>query len=89
MVHLIKSGIADHLLPKIGALLMQEVFDKLKAHINPHRFGAAPLLGISKPVFIGHGGSNAEAIVSSVGLALQSMHAQVTGHMQDEIQKYG
>ena len=54
---------------KIGALLAKPAFSKMKSFIDPGEIGAAPLLGIDGLVFVGHGRSDARAIVSSLLLA--------------------
>ena len=54
---------------KIGALLAKPAFSKMKSLIDPGEIGAAPLLGIDGLVFVGHGRSDARAIVSSLLLA--------------------
>lgn len=54
---------------KLGALLAKPAFSQLKNLIDPSEVGAAPLLGVDGLVFVGHGRSDARAIVSSLLLA--------------------
>lgn len=63
VVNQIKDGYARAgLLGKLGGLLSKGVFDDLKARTDPREFGAAPLLGLRFPGYIGHGSSDAYAI---------------------------
>ncbi len=50
------------ILGKLGGLLSKSVFADLKARTDPREFGAAPLLGLRFPGYIGHGSSDAYAI---------------------------
>ncbi|MBM3136730.1 MAG: phosphate acyltransferase PlsX [Chloroflexi bacterium] len=54
---------------KLGALLAKPAFSRMKNLIDPSEVGAAPLLGVDGLVFVGHGRSDARAIVSSLLLA--------------------
>lgn len=54
---------------KLGAFLAKPAFARMKNLIDPSEVGAAPLLGVDGLVFVGHGRSDARAIVSSLLLA--------------------
>jgi glycerol-3-phosphate acyltransferase PlsX len=58
---------------KIGALLAKPAFNKIRKLVDPSEVGAAPLLGINGLVFIGHGRSDAHALVSAIKLAQESI----------------
>ncbi len=51
---------------KIGAALAKPAFKSVKQMLDPSEVGAAPLLGIDALVFVGHGRSDAKAVVSAV-----------------------
>lgn len=51
---------------KIGAALAKPAFKSVKQMLDPSEIGAAPLLGIDALVFVGHGRSDAKAVVSAV-----------------------
>lgn len=57
-----------------AAVLMPEIH-ALKSSIDPDTFGAAPVLGLRKPVFIGHGSSSPLAVKNSLALALRSVES--------------
>ena len=58
---------------KLGALLAKPAFGKIKKMLDPAEIGAAPLLGIDSLVFVGHGRSDARAVVSSIRAAKQAV----------------
>ncbi len=71
----------------LGAMLAKSSFTKLKAMMDPDDVGAAPLLGVNGLVFIGHGRSNAHALVSAIRAARQSVEARVLDATQAAIQE--
>lgn len=83
---LLKDGISASLISKIGYLLAKPAFQVLKTKMNPSEVGAAMLLGVNGPVFIGHGRSDARALVSAVRLARSTLDAKLLDAMRTEIQ---
>jgi glycerol-3-phosphate acyltransferase PlsX len=77
----LKTALASSLLSKIGYLLAKPAFQSLKKLLDPSETGAALLLGVNGLVFIGHGRSDAKALISAVKLARNS----VENHLMDEI----
>ncbi len=65
----------------LGYLLAKPAFNKLKKMMDPSETGAALLLGVNGLAFIGHGRSDANALVSAVKLARHS----IDKHLMDEI----
>lgn len=51
---------------KLGALLAKPALGRLRKKLDYAQTGAAPLLGIRKPIFKAHGSSNAEAIANGI-----------------------
>jgi phosphate acyltransferase len=72
---------------KIGALLAKPAFGNIKRMLDPGEVGAAPLLGINGLVFIGHGRSDAHALVSAIHTARQAIQADLLGALHDAIQQ--
>lgn len=72
---------------KIGALLAKPAFSNIKRMLDPGEVGAAPLLGINGLVFIGHGRSDARALVSAIRTARQAVQADLLGALHDAIQE--
>ncbi len=58
---------------KLGALLAKPAFAALKGMLDPSEIGAAPLMGVNGLVFIGHGRSDARAMLSAIRAARQAV----------------
>ncbi|MDI6694750.1 MAG: phosphate acyltransferase PlsX [Anaerolineales bacterium] len=72
---------------KIGALLAKPAFANIKKMLDPGEVGAAPLLGINGLVFVGHGRSDARALVSAIRTARQAIEADLLGALRGAIQE--
>jgi glycerol-3-phosphate acyltransferase PlsX len=70
---------------KLGALLAKPAFTRMKKLIDPSEVGAAPLLGVDGLVFVGHGRSDARAIVSSLLLAEKAIKNGLLGNIRENI----
>lgn len=71
---------------KIGALLARPAFERLREMLNPDVIGAAPLLGVDGLVFVGHGRSGPEALVSALRVAKQAVEADLLGGLREAIE---
>jgi glycerol-3-phosphate acyltransferase PlsX len=71
----------------IGGMLAKPSLSKVKAMLNPDEYGAAPLLGVNGLVFIGHGRSNSQALVSAIKAARASVQADLLGAIRSTIQE--
>jgi glycerol-3-phosphate acyltransferase PlsX len=69
----LKEGLMASPRTKLGALLAKPAFDRLKGLLDPGEIGAAPLLGINGLVFVGHGRSDARALLSAIRAARQGV----------------
>lgn len=72
---------------KLGALLAKPAFAHIKGLMDPAEVGAAPLLGIDGLVFIGHGRSDARALVSAIRTAKQAVDSDLLGALKDAIRE--
>ncbi len=71
----------------LGGLLAKPAFDAVKKMIDPGEVGAAPLLGIDGLVFVGHGRSDAHALVSAIHVTRQAVEADLLGAIRAAIQE--
>lgn len=85
ILDLLKAGITSRFLSKIGYLLAKPAFSSLKKMMDPSETGAALLLGVNGLVFIGHGRSDARALVSAVKLARNSLNNNLMETLRKEI----
>lgn len=69
----------------LGAALAKPAFGKLKKMLDPGEIGAAPLLGVNGLVFIGHGRSDAHAMLSAITTARQAVEANLLSALQSAI----
>jgi len=87
MTTLLKESLTSTIRTTIGAGLAKPAFDKLRSVMNSSEIGAVPLLGIDGLVFVGHGSSNATAIVSAIGAARQAIQAGLLEAVRTGIQE--
>jgi phosphate acyltransferase len=81
IIDVLKEELLSSLRTKVGALLAKPAFGKIKMMLDPSEIGAAPLLGINAPVFVGHGRSDTRAMISAIREAKQA----VDKHLLDEL----
>ncbi|MCS6906714.1 MAG: phosphate acyltransferase PlsX, partial [Anaerolineales bacterium] len=70
---------------KLGALLAKPAFVNVKKIMDPGEVGAAPLLGVNGLVFIGHGRSDAHALVNAIRVARQAAEAGLLQELRTAI----
>lgn len=81
IVDILREELMGSLRTKVGGLLAKPAFMKIRQMLDPSEVGAAPLLGIDSLVFVGHGRSNAHAMVSAIRSAKQALD----NHLLDEL----
>jgi glycerol-3-phosphate acyltransferase PlsX len=72
---------------KVGALLAKPAFDALRKTLDPAEIGAVPLLGLNGLVFVGHGRSDARALVSAIRMARQAVETNMMETLRQSIAK--
>ncbi len=87
IVDLLREQLTSSLRTKIGALLAKPAFAAIKKMMDPAEVGAAPLLGINGLVFIGHGRSDARALVNAIRVARQAVEANLLNALRFSIQE--
>ena len=89
LLDVMKEELTSSLRTKIGAGLAMPAFKNLRQLMDPRQIGAAPLLGIDGLVFVGHGRSDALALVNSLKRAQQAVDANllesIKGGIQEEL----
>jgi glycerol-3-phosphate acyltransferase PlsX len=84
---MLRQELTGSLRTKIGALLAKSAFGNIRKMLDPAEIGAAPLLGIDGLVFIGHGRSDARALVSAIRTARQAVEADLLQALQLAIEE--
>jgi glycerol-3-phosphate acyltransferase PlsX len=83
---LLKEELMSSTITKIGGMLAKPAFARIKKMLDPGEVGAAPLLGIDGLVFIGHGRSDARALVNGIRVARQAVEADLLAALRQAIQ---
>jgi glycerol-3-phosphate acyltransferase PlsX len=81
LVDTLREELMGSLVTKIGAALARPAFGELRKMLDPSEVGAVPLLGVNGLVFVGHGRSDARAVVS----AIRSAQVAVEGDLLSAI----
>ena len=87
IVDTLRQELTSSLRTKAGALLAKPAFNGIRRLLDPAEVGAAPLLGINAPVFVGHGRSDSHALVSAIRTARQAVEADLLNAIQSAIQE--
>ena len=82
---LLKQYVKKDFLASIGALLMRNVFGKLRKKLDPNEFGGAPLLGIDGVVIVGHGNSNALAVMNALKVGYKEVNHSINEKIKERI----
>jgi glycerol-3-phosphate acyltransferase PlsX len=86
IMDILRQQLKSNLISMIGGALAKPSLVKIKAMLNPDEYGAAPLLGVNGLVFIGHGRSNSQALVSAIKAARSAVEANLLGSIQSAIE---
>ena len=80
--HLLREGLRRNIIAKIGAWLSKSGFKFFKKRTDYAEYGGAPLLGVKGVCIIGHGKSNAQAIMNAIlkakGSVLKRVNEKIT-----------
>lgn len=70
----------------LGGLLAKSALRRLSRRIDDSEFGGAVLLGLSNPVVVAHGRSNANAVRHAIRVAKQSIDHKIVNEIQAGVQ---
>jgi glycerol-3-phosphate acyltransferase PlsX len=87
IMEIMQQQLRSNPISMVGGALAKPSLVKLKDMLNPDEYGAAPLLGVKGVVFIGHGRSNAHALVSAIKATRSAVEANVLESIQTAIQE--
>ena len=87
IMDIMREQLKSNPISMLGGALAKPSLTKIKAMLNPDEYGAAPLLGVNGLVFIGHGRSNAHALVSAVKAARTSVETNLLDSIRVAIQE--
>jgi glycerol-3-phosphate acyltransferase PlsX len=87
LIELLRTELTSSLQTSIGALMSKPAFNKVKKIMDPGEVGAAPLLGINGLIFVGHGRSDARALVSAIRVARQAVDSDLLDGLRSGIRE--
>lgn len=89
LLNTLKDELMSSTRTKIGALLAKPAFNNVRQMMDPAEIGSAPLLGLNELVCVGHGRSDAKAMVSAIARAVQAIDAGLLPGLKNTISKNG
>lgn len=87
IIDTLKSELTASPITMLGAALAKPAFTKMRKMISPEEIGAALLLGIDGLVYVGHGRSDARALVSAIRLARDTASSGLLEELRQAIQQ--
>lgn len=86
LVEMLGGEIRSSILTSIGGWLARPAFRRVFRVLDPAEYGAVPLLGIDGLVFIGHGRSNAKAVLSAIRAARDAVSGGLMQAVRQAVQ---
>lgn len=87
IIDILREELTSSLRTKTGALLAKPAFTRIRRMLDPAEYGAAPLLGVNGLVFIGHGRSDAYALINGIRVARQAAAADLLEAIRARIEE--
>lgn len=85
VLKLLREELSRNLQAKLGALLSQQSFKRLKKRLDYSEYGGAPLLGLRGATIICHGRSSPNAIKNAIRVAKEFSDNQVNTMLEAEL----
>jgi glycerol-3-phosphate acyltransferase PlsX len=85
VLKLLKDELSMNVQAKLGALLSQQSFKRLKKRLDYTEYGGAPLLGLRGASIICHGRSNSNAIKNAIRVSSEFAGNEVNAKLEDEL----
>ncbi len=87
LMTVLKRELTSNPISTLGAALAKPAFRSVKKLLDPGEVGAVPLLGLDGLVFVGHGRSDANALVNGIGGARQAVNADLLAALRTAVQE--
>jgi glycerol-3-phosphate acyltransferase PlsX len=82
---ILRSEFSAGLWARLGYLMSRRVFSRIRKRLDYTEYGGVPLLGIRGTTVVCHGRSNARAIQSALGVAIECERRKVNDRIRAEI----
>jgi len=86
---LVRREIDNSLMARIGVLLMGPTLRRIGRRMDHSEQGGVPLLGVARPVFIGHGSSSVKSIRSAIRAAATFTERRVNEAIEEGVRQLG
>lgn len=87
IAHFLRNEFSANLWNKIGYLMVRHVFMRFKKKMDYTEYGGAPLLGVDGIVIIGHGRSNAKAVMNAIRFAKTEFERNINKNITEQGKK--
>jgi glycerol-3-phosphate acyltransferase PlsX len=87
MNHLLRQELGSSIRGKLGYLMARSCFLSFKKKIDYSEYGGAPLLGVDGVVIIGHGRSNAKAVMNAIRFAKEEVERNINQNITELAKK--
>jgi phosphate acyltransferase len=85
----IRESVRGGAVSAVGGLLIRGAVGRLRARLDPEAVGGAILLGLRKPVVVGHGSFGPDGLASAIRLARRAVDEQMVERTADALQAGG
>jgi glycerol-3-phosphate acyltransferase PlsX len=85
VLKLLRDELSSNLQAKLGALLSQQSFKRLKKRLDYSEYGGAPLIGLRGVSIICHGRSSGNAIKNAIRVAKEFAENQFNAKLETEL----
>ncbi len=87
MLSMLKREIMSNIFSKIGFFFLKKSLKRIKNKMDYSEYGGALLMGVNGIVIIGHGRSNAKAIMNAIRMSQNFISQNILGKVSGEIEK--
>lgn len=89
MAKLIQATLIDEIratpISSLGGMLARSALRRTRRRLDDSEYGGAVLLGLSSPLIVGHGNSNANAVRHAIRVARQSVAARLVAEIEHDL----
>jgi len=75
----LKEASTSSLAPRLGSALLRPQLREIRGRMDYREYGGAPVLGLRGNCFVGHGRTDAKAVVSACQSALRAVEGDLVG----------
>jgi glycerol-3-phosphate acyltransferase PlsX len=79
---LLRESLKSTVTSQVGALLSRKAFNEFKKRLDYSEYGGAPLLGVRGVCIVGHGSSNAKAVMNGIRVTADFANAEVNSAIE-------